>query len=423
MPRFLSRLPIDGYLLALIGMVILAALFPASGQAAVVMDGVVKAAIALLFFLYGARMSPAAIGAGLLHWRLQGTVFLSTFLLFPLLGLGLVFLMRGSLQPDLLTGMLYLCLLPSTVQSSIAFTSIAGGNVAGALTSASLSNLLGVIVTPLLVALLIGGANGGIHLQSILDIGLQILAPFAVGQLCRPLLKDWLTRHAKLTGLVDMDFYRRLEARCGVNTQHDILEIMTLRDSLYKEESGTDVRFASPPAFKAADSNADRLNLSRREHHFAGNAPRVPRSAGAQQFRLNPKSGYAIEAQKYHEPVTAGPSGTALNFVLVARIFWPAIKQRLNYANAPLSGPYAAAPSFARLFSLTMMGYLHGSQDTEHHHSMFEVLDGMQRADRIVAQCEAEDGRGGTGFGFTRLNVGDLMQGFVTGLHRLDLNG
>jgi len=203
MPRFLSRLPIDGYLLALIGMVILAALFPASGQAAVVMDGVVKAAIALLFFLYGARMSPAAIGAGLLHWRLQGTVFLSTFLLFPLLGLGLVFLMRGSLQPDLLTGMLYLCLLPSTVQSSIAFTSIAGGNVAGALTSASLSNLLGVIVTPLLAALLIGGANGGIHLQSILDIGLQILAPFAVGQLCRPLLKDWLTRHAKLTGLVD----------------------------------------------------------------------------------------------------------------------------------------------------------------------------------------------------------------------------
>ncbi|MFN3878320.1 MAG: bile acid:sodium symporter family protein [Brevundimonas sp.] len=203
MPRFLSRLPIDGYLLALIGMVILAALLPASGQAAVVMDWVVKAAIALLFFLYGARMSPAAIGAGLMHWRLQGTVFLSTFLLFPLLGLGLVLLMRGSLQPDLLTGMLYLCLLPSTVQSSIAFTSIAGGNVAGALTSASLSNLLGVIVTPLLVALTIGGAGGGIHLQSILDIGLQILAPFAVGQLCRPLLKDWLARHAKLTGLVD----------------------------------------------------------------------------------------------------------------------------------------------------------------------------------------------------------------------------
>ena len=203
MPRFLSRLPIDGYLLALIGMVILAAILPASGQAAVVMDWVVKAAIALLFLLYGARMSPAAIGAGLLHWRLQGTVFLSTFLLFPLLGLGLVLLMRGSLQPDLLTGMLYLCLLPSTVQSSIAFTSIAGGNVAGALTSASLSNLLGVIVTPLLVALMIGGAGGGIHLQSILDIGLQILVPFAVGQLCRPLLKDWLTRHAKLTGLVD----------------------------------------------------------------------------------------------------------------------------------------------------------------------------------------------------------------------------
>ena len=203
MLRFLSRLPIDRYLLALIGMVALAAILPARGQAAEVMEGVVTAAIALLFFLYGARMSPAAIGAGLMHWRLQGAVLLSTFVLFPLLGLGLVFLMRGSLQPDLLTGMLYLCLLPSTVQSSIAFTSIAGGNVAGALTSASLSNLLGVIVTPLLVGLMIGGAGGGIHLQSILDIGLQILAPFAVGQMCRPLLKDWLGRRARLTGLVD----------------------------------------------------------------------------------------------------------------------------------------------------------------------------------------------------------------------------
>jgi len=203
MSRLFSRLPIDAYLLALIGMVILAALLPARGFAADVLDVVVKAAIALLFFLYGARMSPAAIGAGLLHWRLQSTVFLCTFALFPLLGLGLVWLLHGALQPDLLTGMLYLCLLPSTVQSSIAFTSIARGNVAGALTSASLSNLLGVIVTPLLVALLIGGTNGGFHLQSIVDIGLQILAPFAVGQLARPLLKDWLGRHAKLTGLVD----------------------------------------------------------------------------------------------------------------------------------------------------------------------------------------------------------------------------
>jgi sodium/bile acid cotransporter 7 len=203
LPRFLSRLPVDAYLLALIGMVALAAILPARGMAADALGGVVTATIALLFFLYGARMSPGAIGAGLLHWRLQGTVFLCTFALFPLLGLGLVWLLHGALQPDLLTGLLYLCLLPSTVQSSIAFTSIAKGNVAGALTSASLSNLLGVIVTPLLVALLIGGSSGGVRLQSIIDIGLQILAPFLAGQLARPLLKSWLTRHARLASLVD----------------------------------------------------------------------------------------------------------------------------------------------------------------------------------------------------------------------------
>lgn len=70
-----------------------------------------------------------------------------------------------------------------------------------------------------------------------------------------------------------------------------------------------------------------------------------------------------------------------------------------------------------------MMGYLHGSQESEHHHSMFEVLDGMQRADMVIAQCKANGLDGSGCFGIADLSVGGLMQAFITGLRRLDLNG
>jgi sodium/bile acid cotransporter 7 len=194
---------IDPYLLMLIGTVLLAAILPARGQGAVVAEWGTTAAVALLFFLYGARLSPAAIWAGLSHWRLQSLVFASTFLLFPLIGIGVHAVFGRWLAPEIALGLLYLCLLPSTVQSSIAFTSIARGNVPAALCSASVSNLVGVVITPLLVSLLLPSSGAGGSLKAVADIALQILLPFALGQLARPLIGGFLARHAKLVGMVD----------------------------------------------------------------------------------------------------------------------------------------------------------------------------------------------------------------------------
>lgn len=187
----------------LMGCVGLAAVLPVHDQGAVVFGWVVYAAITLLFFLYGARLSPKAVRDGLLHWRLQSLVFLSTYVIFPVLGLLIVYAVQGQVAPALLKGILFLCVLPSTVQSSIAFTSIARGNVAAALTSASVSNLLGVVLTPLLVALLVDPHGNGFSLHSLKNIGLQILLPFALGQLARPRLQSWLTAHPRLTSTVD----------------------------------------------------------------------------------------------------------------------------------------------------------------------------------------------------------------------------
>jgi sodium/bile acid cotransporter 7 len=199
----IARLPIDPYLLMLLATVALAALLPARGHGRVVADGSVIMAVALLFFLYGARLSPAAVWSGIAHWRLQSLVFAGTFVLFPMLGLGLRAALGPYLPHDIVVGLVYLCLLPSTVQSSIAFTAIARGNVPAALCSASVSNLLGIVITPLLVSLTLPAAGVGFSPQALGDIALQILLPFVLGQAARPWIGAWLLRHRTLTAVVD----------------------------------------------------------------------------------------------------------------------------------------------------------------------------------------------------------------------------
>ncbi len=202
--RLLSKLRIDGFILAIIAAVVLASVLPATGTFADVMDRVVIGAIALLFFLYGARMAPEEALAGLRHWRLHLVILAFTFVAFPLIGVGLRHASSPLLGEGLAVGILYLCLVPSTVQSSIAFTSIARGNVAGAIVSASASNLVGVLLTPLLVLTLIT-TTGDVQISggAIVDIVLQILLPFVVGQLSRPLTARWVTHHRGILKFTD----------------------------------------------------------------------------------------------------------------------------------------------------------------------------------------------------------------------------
>ena len=204
MRRLLDRSPIDGFVLSILFAVVVAAVFPARGAFADVMDWVVTILIGLLFFLYGARLHPREALDGLTHWRLHLTILSFTFVLFPIIGLVLLPALTPVIGDQLAHGVLYLTLVPSTVQSSIAFTSIARGNVAGAIVSASASNLLGVFVTPLLVVLLMS-SEAGVHITaaSVTKIVLEILVPFIAGQLCRPLVAGFLTKYAAPTKYVD----------------------------------------------------------------------------------------------------------------------------------------------------------------------------------------------------------------------------
>lgn len=202
--KFLARFSIDGFMVAIFAALAVGTILPASGDAHDALKWVVKGAIALLFFLYGTRLSPREAFAGFRHWRLHSVVLAATFVFFPLIGLSLRILVPSVLSTDLYRGVLFLCLVPSTVQSSIAFTSIARGNVSAAIVSASFSNLLGVVATPLLVIFLMDATGDAkVDFSSVVDIVVQLVVPFVVGQLARPLVVGWVRRHAALTRSVD----------------------------------------------------------------------------------------------------------------------------------------------------------------------------------------------------------------------------
>ncbi|MBP2212899.1 sodium/bile acid cotransporter 7 [Rhodococcus ruber] len=202
-----SRIPVlgrlDPFLVGILTTVAVAGLLPASGTALNIFTWAAKIAIGLLFFLYGARLSTREAFEGLRHWRLHLTILATTFALFPLLGLATKMLVPTVLTEPLYLGVLYLCLLPSTVQSSIALVSVARGNIAGAVVSASASSLLGIVVTPLLVALTMTTQGVTFSASAVLDIVLMLLVPFLVGQLLRRWIGGWVGRHGGPLRIVD----------------------------------------------------------------------------------------------------------------------------------------------------------------------------------------------------------------------------
>ncbi len=192
------RIRVDWFVVAIIASAVLASLFPVRGGGIQVLDWLTKGLIFVLFYLYGVRLEPREALDGVRHWRLHLTILAFTYVVFPLIVLVARPLLHVMISPQLFLGVLWLSILPSTVQSSINFTSIAKGNVAGAIVSASLSNILGVFLTPLLAMVIMRTGGVVIEASSILDLFMQLLLPFILGQLTRRWTKDFILGHRKL---------------------------------------------------------------------------------------------------------------------------------------------------------------------------------------------------------------------------------
>jgi solute carrier family 10 (sodium/bile acid cotransporter), member 7 len=203
LPASIRRLCPDVFVLALIGTVTAATILPCQGASAKIFHALGVFAIGTLFFLQGARLSRESIVAGMTNWKLHAAIASTTFMLFPLLGTALIASMPRALDRTLVLGVLFLCALPSTVQSSIALTSIARGNVAGAVCAATASSLLGMVVTPVLFSFMAHARGGTVDVSGMWGVLAQLLLPFAVGHLLRPWIGPWAARNKKLLAITD----------------------------------------------------------------------------------------------------------------------------------------------------------------------------------------------------------------------------
>lgn len=201
----MKKLRISTFTWLILVTVVVASLWPARGELAEWLGQLATLGVAILFFVHGAALPREAVIAGLTQWRLHLFIFSITFAVFPLLILPLASLGPLWLPANLVLGFLYLAVLPSAVSSSIAYTSIAKGNVPAAICSAAGSNLLGMLLTPVLFGVLIGSTQqGGFNLgEAFLNIVLEMLLPFVIGQLSRPLWAGFLERNPVFGDRVD----------------------------------------------------------------------------------------------------------------------------------------------------------------------------------------------------------------------------
>lgn len=222
MQRLASILVPDRFIIVLLAMVGIAALLPARGTALDWLGTISTICIVTLFFAHGARLSRIAVIGGFTRLRLYLIIVSFTFVLFPLIGLALTTLGACLIESAFIPGILFLCALPTTVASSSAMVSMAHGNVAASVIAAALSSMLGVVLTPLMFAALLSTSSTPIDVSGIGKVVLILALPFAVGQICRPLIGAWIETHPASGRTLDrltilLAIYVALSAAVGGN--------------------------------------------------------------------------------------------------------------------------------------------------------------------------------------------------------------
>ncbi|MCU7548597.1 bile acid:sodium symporter [Chitinophagaceae bacterium LB-8] len=197
--QMLARFGLDPFVLLLVGMIVLAYLFPqgGTGEGPWSLSSLSGYGVSLIFFFYGLKLNFAELKAGLRNWKLHAVVQISTFILFPLLVLSCKGLFHTDAYP-LWLGAFFLASLPSTVSSSVVMVSIAEGNIPAAIFNASISSIIGVFITPVWMSLVIMGGAGSTDMSDvILKLTLQVLVPVILGLLLNNKWGHWAKRYKK----------------------------------------------------------------------------------------------------------------------------------------------------------------------------------------------------------------------------------
>jgi len=209
---------------------------------------------------------------------------------------------------------------------------------------------------------------------------------------------------------VDIDFFHRLCEKCGCDNE-DLPRIIDYHAKLYEGGNNSDLRTPAPEKYRVKEHLVSDLKLSSREEQFVGNRKTVSRATGGQYWRISPGTQFAENAAAKAGPTTAGPSGTTFYIILAAKLLAPSIASKLAMSKEKTDGMFGWKNYSAKLFIMTLMGYLHGEHEAEHHHSMDEVLQGAQRADDLISACynRLTDNPEAEVFGFGKYKTEELL--------------
>ena len=196
----------DLFFLAILAVIVLAYLFPfwGSSQSPIPLNVMGSIGVSLIFFFYGLKLSPLKIRTGLKNWKLHLLVQLSTFLLFPIIVLlALPFVADGASNMYWLS-FLFLAAIPSTVSSSVVMVSVAKGNVPAAIFNASISGLIGIVITPLWMGLFLQGSATEFELGPVyVKLLSQILLPVLLGLALQKYLGRFAGKYSRVLSYFD----------------------------------------------------------------------------------------------------------------------------------------------------------------------------------------------------------------------------
>jgi len=202
----LSKVGLGPFFFLMIGVIFLAWLYPQLGieESPLHLPLIAGYGVSVIFFFYGAKLSPESLLSGLSKWRLHLMVQLSTFVLFPLTIVVLRLIFKDYFSTNIGLGIFYLAALPSTVSSSIVMVSIARGNIAAAIFNASISSILGIFITPMIMSTVLGESQAGFDIgHTIFLLCLQVLLPVILGLMLHQKLGRWVARYKETLGRFD----------------------------------------------------------------------------------------------------------------------------------------------------------------------------------------------------------------------------
>jgi len=194
MSRILSTLQRQLLPLGLITVAAIGILLPRPGQFMAHLP-TQYVAVATIFVCSGLLLRLQDLRAALSAWPAAIWGCLAILFITPAIGVPLA--LQVPVDDSFRLGLALFCCMPTTLSSGIALTTQARGNVALALLLTVLSNALGILTVPFVLAHLLGFL-GEVELSAgdlLMKLCVVILVPLSVGWYLRRFAEEWIARH------------------------------------------------------------------------------------------------------------------------------------------------------------------------------------------------------------------------------------